>query len=197
MRRFWKSRSNSETPQASRRITVRISESTLTARIFLSIGCLLVLVGLGVALYGLQTYLGSGVLVCVLGIVWATDTGAFFAGRAFGKRPLAKHISPRKTVEGTIVGWLAGFVVALILGFWWLQPILGWPSIAVLGMAVMIPLVAIFGDLLASVFKRISDAKASGTILPGYGGVLDRVDSLLLVVPLVLSFSVLLGNTTQ
>ncbi|MCY4094593.1 MAG: phosphatidate cytidylyltransferase, partial [Gammaproteobacteria bacterium] len=155
-RRFWVARSENETPQAHPLITVRISEATLTAKVHLSIGCLLVLVGLGIALYGLQIYCGSGVLVCVLAIAWATDTGAYFAGRLFGKRPLAKHISPNKTIEGTIGGCFLGSLLALILGFFWMQPMVGWSSIAVVSMAIAIPLAAIGGDLFESVLKRIS-----------------------------------------
>ena len=196
-RRFWISRSKNETPQEDPLITVRISEATLTAKMFLSVGCFLVLVGLGVALLSLQVYAGSGVLICVLAIVWATDTGAYFAGRAFGKRPLAQHISPNKTIEGTIGGCFLGCLLALILGFSWLQPMVGWSSIFVLSMAIAIPLTAVIGDLFESVLKRISDAKESGNILPGHGGLLDRVDSLVIAVPLVLSMSILLDYTRQ
>lgn len=193
---IWKWRSENRAPQESSLITVRISTASRTARFLLSIGCFVVLVGLTITLYGLHVYSGSGVLICVLAIAWVTDTGAYFAGRAFGKRPFAKRISPHKTIEGTIGGWLLGFVITLILGFWWMQPIVGWTNIVVITMAIAIPIAAIFGDLIESVLKRMSEAKESGKILPGHGGLLDRVDSLIIAVPLVLSFSVLLGNTT-
>ncbi len=196
-RRFWISRRKNEASQARPVITVRISEATLTAKVLLSVGCFLMLVGFGVALYSLQVYVGPGVLVCVLAIAWATDTGAYFVGRAIGKRPLAEHISPKKTIEGTIGGCFLGCLLALILGFSWLQPMVGWSSIFVLSMAIAIPLTAVIGDLFESVLKRISDAKESGNILPGHGGLLDRVDSLVIAVPLVLSVSVLLDYTAQ
>lgn len=114
-------------------------------------------------------------------LVWATDTGAYFVGRLFGKRPLAPQISPKKTLEGSLGGFLFSVVVALII-----RGLVGegsWVTYIVL--AVIIGVSAQIGDLFESALKRGAGVKDSGKLIPGHGGLLDRFDSLIFVLPLV------------
>jgi phosphatidate cytidylyltransferase len=135
-------------------------------------------------------------LFSVLAIVWIADIGAYFAGKAFGKRKLAPSISPGKSWEGAVGGWVA---VVLLGALSTLHPLLadtfavrvagkwGWAGL----LAVMTLMVAasIVGDLFESQLKRRAAMKDSSTLLPGHGGVLDRIDALIPTLPL----AVLLG----
>ena len=123
-------------------------------------------------------------LLAVLAVM-STDAAAYAVGRTLGKRRLAPAISPNKTVEGAIGGWLGGFAAAVAL-----DQILGlraeiWPFIII---AVVLPLFAQVGDLVESLFKRAQDVKESSALIPGHGGVLDRLDSLLFGIPAVYFF---------
>ena len=195
MRDFRLSRSKDKSHRPPPTLSVTISSASRTARILLSIGCLVVLVGLCSTFYGLNTYVGPWFLIYVLAVAWSTDTGAYFVGRAVGKRPLAKRISPNKTLEGSIGGCFIGFVFACFGGYWLFESELGFRNFLILAFAL--PILAIVGDLLESMLKRISDAKESGSILPGHGGLLDRMDSLLLVAPFMMVTSTLFGVSTR
>ena len=123
---------------------------------------------------------GAELIVWVRVGVWAADMGASCGGRARGRRKLAPRVSPGKTWEGA-AGGLAISVLsggALAFGFDLAGSLPGW-----FGAAALLAAVSIFGDLYESVLKRVHDVKDSGGILPGHGGVLDRVDSLLAVLP--------------
>lgn len=130
--------------------------------------------------------LSPGVLLAVLAVVWMADIAAYFAGRTFGKRKLAPNISPGKTWEGAVgavCGVLAyGFAVPALAGVQLLPP-LPWALLLLLTTAV-----SIVGDLLESMLKRQAGIKDSSNILPGHGGVLDRVDSLTSTLPLAALF---------
>ena len=120
------------------------------------------------------------VFLTLLG-TWAADSCAFFVGVRWGKRPLAPHISPGKSVEG-FVGGLIGTIVTVLAVGWFLTPEV---SKAVLVLAgLMLGVGAPLGDLFESVLKRNLQAKDSGDVIPGHGGILDRIDSLLLNLPL-------------
>ena len=122
-------------------------------------------------------------LLCLLAIPWIADTGAYFAGRAFGRRRLAPSISPGKTVEGAIGGAIAvALYVALLQGFLIGK---GHPLAGTGGWLLAITLLAlsIVGDLYESLAKRQAGVKDSGTLLPGHGGVLDRIDALTSTLP--------------
>jgi phosphatidate cytidylyltransferase len=125
-------------------------------------------------------------LFCLVAVVWS-DAGAYFAGRAWGRRKLAPRISPGKTVEGAIGGVLAGtaggLLTKVVFGMFWpaLSVSLGWAAAAAL--ALVIAVVAIVGDLVESLLKRDARQKDAGTLLPGMGGLLDRIDSPLLGIP--------------
>jgi phosphatidate cytidylyltransferase len=121
-----------------------------------------------------------------------SDTAAYFFGRWFGRTPLAPSISPKKTVEGMISGLLVGAVLAGID-----LALIGRLTWATLGILAIGPILAVLGDLAESALKRrynIKDSHLAGLdIIPGHGGVLDRVDSLLFVVPFVVGYLALTG----
>ncbi|MGI9039121.1 MAG: phosphatidate cytidylyltransferase [Gemmatimonadota bacterium] len=116
-------------------------------------------------------------------ITWVADSAAYFAGRAFGKRPMAPIVSPNKTVEGGIAGLLAGPVAALLMAY------AAVPQLAALGplrlgiTGLLVAAAAILGDLAESALKRECGVKDSSNLLPGHGGLLDRMDSLLFAFP--------------
>ena len=122
---------------------------------------------------------GSYLVLLLLGMVWAADIAAYFGGRRFGKRSLAPRISPGKTVAGAVFGVSASALVALAASG--LLPDIH-PVWLALG-GLVIGLVSIAGDLTESLLKRQAGCKDSGSLLPGHGGVLDRIDSLLAVAP--------------
>ena len=128
------------------------------------------------------------VLFCLVTVVWS-DAGAYFAGHAWGKRKLAPRISPGKTVEGAIGGVVGGTVAGLltkgIFDVFWpeLSQALAWGPAVVMGLVVAS--VAIVGDLAESLMKRDAQTKDAGSLLPGMGGILDRIDSPLLGVPVM------------
>jgi phosphatidate cytidylyltransferase len=120
-------------------------------------------------------------LFVALAIVWAADSGAYFAGRHYGKRKLAPRISPNKTVEGVLGGLACGLLVALALA-----PFAG-ATLAQLPLVGLVALVAVgfsvVGDLFESLLKRHVGAKDSGDLIPGHGGVLDRIDGVVAALP--------------
>ncbi|RWZ60459.1 phosphatidate cytidylyltransferase [Halobacillus fulvus] len=134
--------------------------------------------------YLIETRVQGGLeyLFFALFIVWATDTGAYLFGRAFGKHKLWPQISPKKTIEGSIGGIVLACVVAFI--FQWVAP-LDHSLIIVLLVTVLISIAGQIGDLVESAFKRHYAVKDSGKILPGHGGVLDRFDSLIFILPIL------------
>jgi phosphatidate cytidylyltransferase len=118
----------------------------------------------------------------VIVLAFSGDIAAFYVGRTFGKRKLMPHVSPGKTVEG-LLGLAAGSVVGCLIYGYFLLPEVPTVHIVVLGLAAGV--IGQLGDLFESLIKRASGAKDSGEILPGHGGVLDRLDCLLFIVPFV------------
>lgn len=125
---------------------------------------------------------GLNYIFFVLFVIWATDTGAYFFGRALGKKKLWPIISPNKTVEGALGGILAACVVGIV--FQLIYPF-DFSMITIVGVTVFVSAAGQIGDLVESAFKRHYDIKDSGKILPGHGGILDRLDSVLFVLPLI------------
>jgi phosphatidate cytidylyltransferase len=148
----------------------------------------IVLIGIWMALVELQSR-SPWLVLAAMAIVWIADTAAYFSGRAFGRRKLAPEISPGKTWEGVYGGLAAVAVYAVCLlpfareaGF---TPALGATAIAAwLGLALLIAVISVIGDLFESLQKRHAGVKDSGKLLPGHGGVLDRTDALLAAMPL-------------
>ena len=128
----------------------------------------------------LQADHGSELVVFVLVLAWAADIGAYFAGRYFGRLRLAPKVSPNKTWEGVLGGLVTGSLVAMA-GTAWFEL----PPLAFLSLCIAAVLVSVVGDLVESMFKRQRGMKDSGSLLPGHGGVLDRIDSLTSSVPLL------------
>lgn len=116
-------------------------------------------------------------------IVWAADIGAYFSGRTFGKRKLAPQISPGKTWAGAYGALLAGALVMAVGA--WLLHVRGTALVALLLLAVITVGASIIGDLLESLMKRHARVKDSGTLFPGHGGLLDRLDSVFAAMPVL------------
>jgi len=114
-------------------------------------------------------------------IVWSADIGAYFSGRAFGKRKLAPHVSPGKTWAGAYGALAAGALMALLGG--WLLEVRGVQLLGLAVLAVLTVAASIVGDLVESLMKRHAQVKDSGTIFPGHGGLLDRLDSVFAALP--------------
>lgn len=121
---------------------------------------------------------GPAVLLGVLAVVWIADTAAYFAGRHFGRHKLAPAISPGKTWEG-----VAGAFVALALYAAGISVLTGMPLLSLLPMVLGLLYLSVLGDLFESWIKRLSGMKDSGDLLPGHGGVLDRIDALTSTLP--------------
>jgi phosphatidate cytidylyltransferase len=117
----------------------------------------------------------------VLSITWMSDTGAYFAGRFFGKNKLFERVSPKKTMEGAVGGYLGSLAGASVVKMLAL-PSLSWTHLVLC--TVCVCTMGILGDLLESMMKRASGIKDSGSFMPGHGGILDRVDSLLFTAPM-------------
>ncbi|MGO4887747.1 phosphatidate cytidylyltransferase [Anaerobacillus sp. MEB173] len=131
---------------------------------------------------------GMLIVFLILFLIWATDSGAYFIGRKFGKRKLWPEISPKKTIEGSLGGVACAFIVGIV--FYSFVPVLDSMSTLV----AVILLTSIFGqigDLVESALKRHYGVKDSGHILPGHGGILDRFDSLIFVMPILHLFQVI------
>ncbi|MGI8315122.1 phosphatidate cytidylyltransferase [Halobacillus mangrovi] len=125
---------------------------------------------------------GLKYLFFALFVVWATDTGAYLFGRALGKHKLWPQISPKKTIEGSVGGIVLACVVAII--FQLVAP-LSHSMLIVLLVTILVSIAGQIGDLVESAFKRHYAVKDSGKILPGHGGVLDRFDSLIFILPIL------------
>ncbi|PQJ89841.1 phosphatidate cytidylyltransferase [Aliivibrio sifiae] len=131
--------------------------------------------------YAVDSFYGAKLVLLVCLLVWAADSGAYFAGKTFGKRKMSPAVSPNKTIEGLI----GGIITAIIVG--WVAAsafeIRFESTIAMLGIFIATIIISVLGDLVESMFKRASGIKDSGTIIPGHGGILDRIDSLTAAFP--------------
>ena len=130
---------------------------------------------------------GPLLLLFALVITWVGDSAAYFTGRSIGKHALAPHLSPKKTWEGTAASFVCSLIVALIF-----SPFITVPLPHLLVMAALGNVAGQVGDLLESAYKRSAGIKDSGRILPGHGGVLDRIDALILAIPVVWYYWILI-----
>ncbi|HJT01737.1 MAG TPA: phosphatidate cytidylyltransferase [Terriglobales bacterium] len=156
-----------------------------------------------------QQWAGAILLVYLLLVVWAGDTTAYFVGRAFGRHLMTPRVSPKKTWEGAVgsmlgslvVGWaflanaqpvssalLQAHLIQRRDGYFALQP---WPLVTILLLSAVINVAAQLGDLVESLIKRGAGVKDSGALLPGHGGMLDRIDALLLAAPVIWFYAAL------
>jgi phosphatidate cytidylyltransferase len=143
----------------------------------------------GTAVGALELRSGSAWAITLLIVVWGYDTGAYLIGRGLGRRRLIDHVSPSKTVEGVagglVVGTLAAGIGAWLVGLEPWQPLVIGPVIGLAAQA---------GDLAESLLKRAAGRKESGFLIPGHGGVLDRVDSFLFAAPALAAYAMLVAG---
>jgi phosphatidate cytidylyltransferase len=133
----------------------------------------------GIRLHGLSAE-GPRLLLFALVIIWVGDSVAYFVGRGLGKHTLAPHLSPKKTWEGSVASFLGSVLVGVLFTRWLSAPLADLAVMAGLGNVA-----GQMGDLLESAYKRSAGVKDSGGLLPGHGGVLDRIDALVLAIPVV------------
>jgi phosphatidate cytidylyltransferase len=136
------------------------------------------LVGLRVG--GGNDELGQDLLLFSLLVIWCCDTASLYGGLTFGRRPLFPRVSPKKTWEGAAFGVLGGLAAALIARLWFFRSL---PLGHAVGLALLLSAAGMLGDLVESTQKRAAEVKDSGGMLPGHGGALDRLDSLLFAAP--------------
>ena len=145
-----------------------------------------VTVGLGlaysVALRAIPGENGSDLMVLGLLCVTLSDTGAYYVGSALGKRRLAPSISPKKSWEGAAGGWVGAMIGAALAHFWFFQRLTVVHAVVI---GTLMCAAGIVGDLTESLLKRTAGAKDSSGLLPGHGGLLDRVDSLIIAAPVL------------
>lgn len=131
--------------------------------------------------YAVDSFYGAKLVLLVCLLVWAADSGAYFTGKTFGKRKMSPAVSPNKTIEGLV----GGIITAIIIG--WAAAnafdIRFESTTTMLGIFIATIIISVLGDLVESMFKRASGIKDSGTIIPGHGGILDRIDSLTAAFP--------------
>jgi phosphatidate cytidylyltransferase len=124
---------------------------------------------------------GTRWLVLTFLVTWVNDSAAYFVGKAVGRHPCCPYLSPKKTWEGTIGGWVGGVAATVLLGVW----LVDLPLAHGLALGVLVATVAPFGDLAKSMVKRQMKVKDFSALIPGHGGMFDRIDSLLFVAPVV------------
>ncbi|HEY5470738.1 MAG TPA: phosphatidate cytidylyltransferase [Bacteroidales bacterium] len=130
-----------------------------------------------------------GIIIGFFLLIWANDTGAYLTGMTFGRHKLFERISPKKTWEGFIGGFIAAIIVAWLLSDWFgVVDKIQWVVIS-----IIISISGTYGDLIESMLKRSTGVKDSGNIMPGHGGFLDRFDSAIISFPLVYLFILLVG----
>lgn len=148
---------------------------------------LIVLPGAWLAMVSLRE-LDPHLLVLTCFLVWGADAGAYFVGKAVGARKLAPKVSPGKTWEGALGGAVIGVLIAGAFGWFFVAALQRVPLITAVVLIALV-VMSVFGDLFESILKRSAGAKDSGRLLPGHGGVLDRVDALIAVLPFMAFFA--------
>ena len=126
-------------------------------------------------------YHGAKLVLYVCFLVWAADSGAYFAGKSMGKCKMAPHVSPNKTIEGLIGGIIAALIVGWLFAGWFDIQFTSPVHMVIITLITVV--ISVLGDLVESMFKRVSGIKDSSNIIPGHGGILDRIDSLTAAFP--------------
>lgn len=134
---------------------------------------------------------GALLIFFVVLVTWAADTGAYVAGKSLGRHPLAPIVSPKKTYEGLLGGVLLACLAAVVARAWFLP---GFSLVDCLALGVILTLAGLIGDLAESAMKRSTGVKDSGALIPGHGGMLDRLDSLLFTGPAFYYYVEILHN---
>ena len=143
-------------------------------------------------LNGIMSITAPRLLLGMFIFIWLYDTGAYCFGMLFGKHRLFERISPKKSWEG-VIGGVVACIAGAYASFYWFDEFFQVPDLATwIGLSVVVAVFATFGDLVESLIKRSVGVKDSGSIIPGHGGILDRIDSLLLVAPAVLIYLLLI-----
>jgi len=137
------------------------------------------------SLVGVHAMAGKEAVLLLIATVAVSDTAQYYAGRTFGRTPLAPARSPKKTREGAVGGFVIAPAFLAVAGSYWL-PLYPWWWHASLGLGIVVA--GIIGDLFESMLKRAAEMKDSGTLIPGHGGVLDRIDALLFAAPVFYFF---------
>ena len=125
---------------------------------------------------------GSDLVFLLFFVVWSSDTAAYYVGSSFGRRPLAPRVSPKKTIEGAVGGVFGALLAAFIASVWFYTRL---TAIDCVFLGLALGTIGILGDLVESMLKRGSGMKDSASLVPGHGGILDRVDSLLYAGPVL------------
>jgi phosphatidate cytidylyltransferase len=141
----------------------------------------------------LRAYYGSEAAMYFLALIWIADIAAYFSGKKFGKDKLAPEISPGKTTQGMYGAIISAMVCAGLLSWYYSFPIMIATDFGLL--SILTVLISIYGDLFFSLIKRQNGVKDSGSILPGHGGVLDRVDSVIAAAPFYYAGVILIGRS--
>lgn len=137
------------------------------------------------ALVAVRSAISREAVLVLIAIIVISDSAQYYTGRLFGRHALAPAISPKKTIEGAVGGFVVGIIATVVLGLWWL-PGLAPDALALLGAAIVA--LGIVGDLFESLLKRSAGVKDSGAVIPGHGGMLDRIDSWLFAAPVYYVF---------
>ena len=174
-----------------KRITFAQTNTLSNAELKVFVGSLLMLPAWCAAVLLHESEHGARWTLFLFALIWCADIGAYFAGRKFGNKKLAPQISPGKTREGVYGGLTASALFAIGFGLWTGKSIPD--AFLLMGLCLLTVVFSIVGDLFESLMKRHANLKDSGTMLPGHGGVLDRIDSLLAALPAFVAGKVLLG----
>lgn len=135
---------------------------------------------------------GAKLVFFLLIAVWASDAGAYYVGRRFGRRRLSPRVSPKKTIEGGIGGLVTSVLAAAVVHYTFFPE---FPLLHAAAAALLLSVAGMIGDLAESMWKRSADVKDSGVLIPGHGGFLDRIDSILFTAPILYTYwSLLTGR---
>lgn len=133
--------------------------------------------------FGIKGY-NPKIIISIFILIWTNDTFAYIVGKTFGKNKLLERVSPKKTIEGFVGGIVFGVIASLLISKFYIQG----ATIIWIIIAIIVGIFGTIGDLIESKFKRVAGVKDSGKIMPGHGGILDRLDSVIFVAPFVFLF---------